>query len=169
MSIQIALMRGVNVGGHGKLPMAEWRSVLEGMGASDVETYIQSGNAVYNGALTGEAISDAVEAAKGFRRPCLVISAGALARTIAGNPFPEVDDPKTLHAVFLSAPADPAPIEAAAGGSDRFHLSPEALYLHTPEGFSKSDLAKALDRAIRVPHTARNWKTVLTLAAMADR
>lgn len=169
MSLRIALLRGINVGGRGRLPVTELRAILESLGASDVATYIQSGNAVFRGDITGNAISDAIEVAKGFRRPCFVIPADTLDQIIADNPFPEVQDPKHLHAVFLGAPAEAASIKAAKGASDRYHLAPEVLYLHTPNGLSKSKLAAGLDRTLGVPHTARNWKTVLTLAGMARK
>lgn len=86
-NVTIALLRGINVGGHGTLAMADLRDILERLGATDVATYIQSGNVVFRGDITGAAISDAVKTAKGFRPKCMTPGKDSLAQIVADNPF----------------------------------------------------------------------------------
>ena len=171
MTVEIALLRGINVGGAGKLPMAELRVILTDLGAEAVETYIQSGNAVYRGKLEAEAIAKAIEAAHGFRPQVMLLSAAALAKAIRGNPFREAEDePKTLHLHFLGGPskADPTIFADKSNGIERWHLDGRLFYLHSPGGLSKSKLAPRVERLLGVPVTARNWATVTKLAAMAE-
>jgi len=171
MTVEIALLRGINVGGTGKLPMADLRKVLERLGARDVETYIQSGNAVYEGALDEDTIGRAIEVARGFRPQVMLLSADAIRAAARSNPFPAAEaDPKTLHLFFLGAEttADPETFGAHANGVERWHIEGQVFYLHTPGGLSKSKLATRIERLLGVPVTARNWSTVSTLCTMAE-
>ena len=103
MNTHIALLRGINVGGHGKLPMKDLRTVLEGLGLTNVKTYLQSGNAVFQssskdkGQLSRE-IGTAITESHQFTPEVLVLSIDELRTAITANPFPEGEgDPKTLH------------------------------------------------------------------------
>ncbi|MCG6903796.1 MAG: DUF1697 domain-containing protein [Rhodobacter sp.] len=168
--IHIALLRGVNVGGHGKLPMAGLRAILTRLGARDVATYIQSGNAVFRGAVSGADITAAVAAEMGFRRDCLVLSDHQLGRVIANNPFDAAKaTPKALHFCFLGASsnADQASLDAVKAPEESCLLTDSVLYLNSPGGISASKLAGKLDRLLGVPVTVRNWNTVSKLAEMA--
>lgn len=168
---QVLLLRGINVGGHRKLPMKELVAILEGLGASDVRTYIQSGNAVLSGGLSGAQISDAIEAAKGFR-PLVLLLDGDKFRLIAkANPYPEaVIDGKSLHIWFLTAPSafDDNKAGELAKNNERFHVSERAVYLHAPDGIGRSKLADKLEKIAGVPTTARNWNTIAKLLGMLD-
>ena len=73
----IALLRGINVGGHRKLPMSELKCIFERLGATDVETYIQSGNVVFSGDLNHDDIAAAIEAENGFAPKVLIIASDA--------------------------------------------------------------------------------------------
>ncbi|MFT4716511.1 MAG: hypothetical protein ACI861_000690 [Paracoccaceae bacterium] len=171
MSIQIALLRGINVGGNRILPMAELGELLGGLGARNVKTYIQSGNAVFYGGLSSEAIADSIEVANGFRPQVLVLSLGDYCDVIAGNPFPEaVEDPKSLHIFFQAAPSsvDTALLEAAKGPEERFVLTERALYLHTPKYLSGSKLAVKLEKLMGVTVTARNWRSATKILDLAN-
>lgn len=170
MTVEIALLRGINVGGTGKLPMADLRAILERLGARGVETYIQSGNAVYEGRLDASAISASIEASRGFRPQVMLISAANLAAAIGANPYPQAEaEPKTLHLFFLGAAttADPASFAGYANGVESWHLGDRVFYLHSPGGLSQSKLATRVERLLGVPVTARNWSTVTKLHAMA--
>lgn len=175
----IALLRGVNVGGRGSLPMAELRVLIGEAGGRDVRTYIQSGNAVFaadeaneadRGALAAR-IAGAVEEAKGFRPAVMLLSAGELAHAMAANPFPRATDaPTSLHLCFPER--DPGAVtldtlEAARGEDERYALVGGVLYLWCPSGIGRSKLAAGVERAVGVPVTARNWRTVARLHAMA--
>lgn len=170
MTKQIALLRGINVGGHGKLPKSELHSILSELGATDVKTYIQSGNAVFNGDLTGSQISDAIQAAKGFHRPCFVFTAQDFKTLATSNPFKAAHtEPKSLHLFFLSEPSqtDPATLTAAKSEQEHFALTNRVLYLHSPGGLSASKLASNLDRRLGVVTTGRNWATITKLLTMS--
>lgn len=177
MSTWIALFRGINVGGHNKLPMAALRAELESLGLKDVRTYIQSGNVAFqasgqgDGALEDE-IAARIEATHGFRPRVLVLDAQDLRSAMDANPFPEADaEPKTVHLYFLAGrPSDPnlEALEDLRSTSERFELADRVLYLHTPKGYGTSRLASSIERHLGVEATARNWRTVLKLREMAD-
>lgn len=176
MHTLIALLRGVNVGGAHRLPMAELRSDLEAVGCEQVRTYIQSGNIVFRAdmdeaALAG-AIAETVEERHGFRPAVMVLPAERLRKAMAANPFPRAEaEPRTLHLYFLAeqpVEADLEGLEEVAAASERFHLGDRVFYLHTPDGYGRSKLAARVEAALGVAATARNWRTVTRLRAMID-
>lgn len=175
-NLRILLLRGVNVAGANRLPMAEFRMMLEGMGGTSVRTYIQSGNAVLRSALAGPALAEAVasgiEKDFGFR-PALVhvLDRAALDRVIAGNPFSE-DGPSMdrLHIFFLARPApetDLAALRTLATPEEDFALTDAAFYLKAPSGIGRSVLAERLPRYLKVPMTARNLRSVMAIRDLA--
>lgn len=177
MQTWIALFRGINVGGHHKLPMAELRAELESIGLRDARTYIQSGNVVFEAsgrervALADE-ISDLVERNHGFTARVLILDARKLGAAMEDNPFPgAVDEPKNLHLFFLeSAPGSPdlAKIEEIKADSEQFELIDRVFYLHTPDGLGTSRLASSVERYLGVAATARNWRTVTKILDLAS-
>ena len=173
----IVLLRGINVGGKNRLPMVELARLLEGLGLQDVETYIQSGNAVGRcvgeaASTLGETLAAAIEERHGFRPRVLVIGADRLSEAVDANPFPEAStEPGSLHLVFLARPP-PSPdldsLAKIASASERFHLARDVFYLHTPDGFGRSKLAANVEKLLGVAATARNWRTVTKLREMVD-
>jgi uncharacterized protein (DUF1697 family) len=171
----IGLFRGINVVGRHMVPMKDLRLALEEAGCVDVQTYIQSGNVVFRSALDAARLSEqlaaAVSSSHGFEPRVVVRTLAELERAAAGNPFPESDeDPKSLHLFFLDKPAkrpDLTSLEALKTHTERFVLKGRIFYLHTPGGFGTSKLAKRAERLLGVDATARNWRTVKTLLAMA--
>ncbi|QNP66079.1 DUF1697 domain-containing protein [Streptomyces genisteinicus] len=174
------LLRGINVGGAKRVPMAELRTVLAGLGHDDVATYLQSGNAVLtaeegDGAEEALAarIEAAIEKAFGFRVDTLVRDGAYLRRIAEACPFPAAElQGKQLHAVFLSGPPDAgklAAVDAAALLPEEFGTGERVLYLHTPGGLGRSKLAQALARPSLLTGlvaTTRNWNTVVKLLEM---
>jgi uncharacterized protein (DUF1697 family) len=171
----IALMRGVNVGGHAKLPMAAFRALLSGLGFCDVRSYIQSGNAVFttNGVADdlAQRISAAVEARFGFHRPCLVIGAEALETAIARTPFVQAtDDPKTVHLMFLKGCVqfDTDAFATLCTAGEVGVLDGSVFYLYTPNGFGRSKAAAKLDDVLKSDvMTARNLNSCRKIAELA--
>ena len=173
----IILLRGVNVGSDRKLPMKELREILEGLGLEDVETYIQSGNAVARLAADpsptlAEDIAGAIEERRGFRPRVLVLGAGRLLEAIETNPFPEANaEPRSLHLFFLAEPPPSPDLESLAKvavASERFHLDRDVFYVHAPDGFGRSKLATSAEKLLGVAATARNWRTVQKLRDMVE-
>ncbi len=176
MNTYIAFFRGINVGGNSALPMKELVATLEEMGAQKVRTYIQSGNAVFeiteqNVAQFSERLSAAIMERRGFEPPVMILTLEALAKAITENPFPEaVADPSSLHLGFLAtAPKSPDLNKLASlkKESERFHLAEQVFYLHAPEGVGRSKLAAGSEKALGVPMTDRNWRTVCKVMELA--
>lgn len=172
----IALFRGINVGGNKLVPMKELKEVLEQNGCVDVQTYIQSGNAIFRSGLSDAArlakrLAAAILKSHGFEPRVLVLTRDELESAAAGNPFREVDEnPRSVHLFFLAErPKKPdlKSLETLKATSERFHLKGSIFYLHTPDGFGVSKLAQRAERLLGVDATARNWRTVTTLLEMA--
>lgn len=177
---RIALLRGINVGGNKKVPMARLRELFEQLGHRAVRSYVQSGNVVFTAAdpkatpaQLGQQVEQAIEEEFGFPVAVTIRTRDELAAVIAADPFAGVaDHPSRYHVVFLADEGDPrrlAEVDAAAFEPERFALHGRELYLWTPEGIGRSKLAQALsERRLGAAATARNWRTVTTLLALAD-
>ena len=172
----IALLRGINVGGHNKIPMAELREVCETIGCRAVQSYIQSGNLVFVSALAQAGMEEALETAilKHFELeiPVIVRSASQWASYLDDNPFPAAsrDSPNLVTlALSKSAPLPGAAdaLQERACDGERVQLLGEALWIHLPAGSARSKLTPSvLDRAAGSPVTTRNWRTVQKLARL---
>jgi uncharacterized protein (DUF1697 family) len=176
MNTYIAFLRGINVGGNNILPMKELSKVLEDLGLENVKTYLASGNVVFQSEMTDLAglsgdIKAAIGRSHGFTPQILIRSAQELRQAIATNPFPEGEsEPKTLHAYFLeSVPTSPdlAQLDSVKSASERYKLVDTVFYLYAPDGIGRSKMATSVEKALGVPATARNWRTVDKVMAMA--
>ncbi|CAM5435047.1 hypothetical protein SAVIM40S_05680 [Streptomyces avidinii] len=173
-----ALLRGINVGGNKKVPMAELRSLLEGLGHGDVQTYLQSGNAVFSSAQQDPAVltrelEAAIEDRFGFRVACLVLDGAYLRAVAEACPFPAAElEGKQLHATFCSEQPGPerfAALDEASYLPEEYRLGDRVLYLYAPDGLGRSKLAEALARPAVVKGidvTTRNWNTVAKLVEL---
>ncbi|MFO7547098.1 MAG: DUF1697 domain-containing protein [Trueperaceae bacterium] len=175
-------LRGVNVGGNRKLPMAELRAYLTDLGARDVHTYIQSGNVVFRVAPEAfPALREAFEARAedrfGYDLAWATRSAEQLARVVRDNPFladaAADPDPKHLHVGFLDREPDPAAVAAlppSPSPPDDYRVRGGEVYFLFPDGVGRSRLAngKTFDR-LGANLTVRNWRTVLTMLDMATQ
>lgn len=168
MARSVVLLRGVNVGGSGRLAMADFRSLLGDLGATEVQTYLQSGNAVLTWGGSTSSLQTAVGAALRERLaldvPVLVRSAAELSDVVSDCPF-TVDDPKLLHAVFLDGAAPVLPDLAP----DRVAVGDRVLYVAYAVDAHSSPAAKLFSsRQFPVVATSRNWRTVLTLQELVS-
>jgi uncharacterized protein (DUF1697 family) len=177
MAVFIALLRAVNVGGTGKLPIQELKAACEAAGLTRVSTYIASGNVVFESsksaaavkALIGRLLRDRFGLGKNHT---LIRTPGDLAKVIARNPFADAaaERPNLLVIHFLDSvpPAGAADALAAFKGPERLHLDGDHLYVDYAEGIGRSKLTPALlDKALKVPATGRNWNTANKLLDMA--
>ncbi len=149
-STYLALLRGINVGGHGKLPMAELTRLCEAAGCENVRTYIQSGNVVFTATPAVAAALPSLLPA-----PTLLRTQAQLADLIANNPYP----PEHSHVNFLFEPPTKLPTAVAP---EAFTVSGLHLYIYLPNGLGSSKLAASLTRQ----GTTRNWRTVTKLHEM---
>jgi uncharacterized protein (DUF1697 family) len=176
MTTHIALLRGVNVGGN-VLKMDELRAMLGELGFADVATYLQSGNALFRvkgapGELAAM-IERKVSAATRLPVAAIVRTPAQLQRALAANPFLEEAgvEKKALHVTFLAGTAPRAGLAALGrieSGDDRWHASGAEVYLCCPNGYGRTKLNNsAIEKALGVRATTRNWNTVAALCAMA--
>jgi uncharacterized protein (DUF1697 family) len=167
MAAFIALLRAVNVGGTGKLPMSDLKEICEASGFSDVRTYIASGNVVFTSGKSEAAVKKALEARlqayAGKPVGVLVRSAAEMKAVLTDNPFPKAPANRVV-AVFLDA-APPADTLAAVRGQkdEQIGLGRREIYIHYGNGMAKSKLVVAAAKT----GTARNINTVAALAKMA--
>ncbi|MFJ9559123.1 DUF1697 domain-containing protein [Streptomyces fuscichromogenes] len=178
MTMYAALLRGINVGGNKKLPMAELRTLMTGLGHDSVRTHLQSGQAVFASghgdpdSLAAE-LSKAIEERFGFSVDVLVRDHAYLRAVAEDCPFPAAElAGRQLHVTYLSeqvAPERYADIDPAAHLPEEFRLGDRALYLYAPDGLGRSGLAEALSRP-RIHRgliaTTRNWNTVVKLVEL---
>lgn len=175
MNFYVALLRGINVGGKNILPMKELIAVLENLGLTNVQTYIQSGNVVFQfDGSSPQELSPNIQAAillsHGFAPKVTILSGQEFHLAMAANPFPEATtEPKSLHLFFLnSVPVNPdlEKLISLKTQSERFELIDQVFYLHTPESFGRSKLAANVEKSLGVALTARNWRTAKSILSI---
>ena len=176
MTTCLAMLRGVNVGGHAKVAMTDLRAAFVDMGQRDVRTFIQSGNVLFTTSSSatslGPVIEGALEARFGFEIK-VVVRTGAQLRSLVGhNPLLSGGrEPAKLHVTFLGAKPDPsrlAGLDSRGLLPDEFRVTGREVFVHCPGGYGRTKLNNAFfERALAVTATTRSWKTVTTLADMA--
>ncbi len=175
METIIALLRGINVGGNNRLPMRDLVSILEEISLQNVQTYIQSGNVVFQTDRTNlpelaHEIGATIGQSHGFMPQVMLLRLQELETVVARNPFPEAQtDHKTLHFYFLeSVPSAPdlALLGSLKTEREQFQLIEKVFYLHAPDGIGRSKLATKVEKALGVATTARNWRTVDKMMAL---
>lgn len=181
MTTYAALLRGINVGGGKKVPMAELRTLMEDLGHTGVRTYLQSGQAVFTSGRGDEEslaaeLADAIAQRFGFPVDVIVRDHACLRAVAEACPFPAAElGSGQLHVTYYSAPVDAArfaEIDRTVHLPEEFRLGDRALYLYVPNGLGRSKLAEHLSRPRLnkgVIATSRNWNTVLKLVELTAR
>ncbi len=175
MTVFIALLRGVNVGGANRLKMADLKALVESAGFTRVRTLLQSGNVVFDGegddtAAAGARLEGLLETRMGKPIPVLVLTRAEFERALAANPHP-VDGPgagSRVVVAFLSrtpSRAEAARFLAGVSGPERCAVKGRAVYVDYVDGIADSKLK--IDSRLGGVATARNWNTVTKLAALA--
>lgn len=169
MARWVGLLRGVNVAGN-RLAMPDLRRVVETLGGSDVETYLQSGNVIFRGPKrVGLELEQALLTEVGVHSPVLLRSHAELVAVVEGTPYDAGG--KLVSVTFLDHEPDRSAVEgidATAYGDDDFAVAGREVYLHTPHGYGRSKLGNAFwEKKLGVTATTRNWNTVLALAEMS--
>lgn len=176
MTTYIGLLRGINVGGNKMVAMAELREMVTALGFSDVKTLLQSGNVVFRGPAKAPAklesqLEAALEKRFGMHVDFHVRTADEWRAVVDANPFP-VDakrDPSHLLVTCFKAPLDTTNVKAlraAITGPETLHADGRHLYMVFPDGMGNSKAPALADKKLGARGTARNWNTVLKLAAL---
>jgi uncharacterized protein (DUF1697 family) len=168
----VALLRGINVGGNRRVPMADLRSVCAELGYRGVATYVQSGNVVFAADDSPDGVAETLEAALGerfgFAIPVILRDRAAFARVAAHHPFEDREsDPARLHVFFLAGEPDPGKVAGwhpERFAPDEVRISGGEVYAYLPNGMGRSKLTVELG----TPATARNWRTVQALLHLLD-
>jgi uncharacterized protein (DUF1697 family) len=172
--VYVVLLRGINVGGKAKVPMATLRDVCTATGCEDVVTYIQSGNVVLKSRLSADklraALGAAIAAEFGFTPAVMVRTAKEMAAVLAGNPFPYADE-QHLHVGFLHAAPDATTKQCLAAldhAAEEVTAAGRELYLHLPNGMGRAVLPVKVERCLKPEQvTVRNWRTLTRLVELA--
>ena len=172
----VALLRGINVGRHNRVAMADLRQLLTDLGHTGVRTHLNSGNAVFAGrarspAAVARAIEAELQARLGRAIRVFVRTGDELAAVVAANPLPTTD-PSRLLVVFLDGPPDAAAlhrIDLDAYAPERMAAGRREVYLWLPSGITGSALLKAIgEQRVDAAGTARNWATVTRLLSLVE-
>lgn len=168
MPVFVALLRAINVGGTGKLPMAELKRLCEELGFADVSTFIQSGNVIFRDGAAADVVAARLDAALGdrlgkppgvfLRRP------GELARLVAANPFAEMEPSRVLVHFFEHPLSDTALNGLVAPDGEQAVVMGREIVVHYPIGSGRSKIKLPVLKA----GTARNINTVARLAELAS-
>lgn len=174
--VQVALMRGINVGGKNRLPMKDLAAMFEEAGCEEVRTYIQSGNVVFRATeayarripkLVAKAVADRFA----FHAPIVMRTAGEMRSVARGNAFLRAGaEAETLHVAFLAdrpSPVRVSGMDPRRSPPDELLVRGREIYLRCPNGIGRSKLTTDyFDRALETTSTVRNWRTVLALVEM---
>jgi uncharacterized protein (DUF1697 family) len=173
-----ALLRGINVGGRKKVPMAALRELLADLGYADVVTHLQSGNAVFSSPgksphSLARTIADRIAGEFGMDVKVVIRTGGELADIVRRSPLPDgPENPSRFFVAFLSAAPEPAAtgsVESMSFDPDRIWISGTEAYLWCPDGAADTLLTNNfVEKRLKVTATSRNWNTVLKLADLAD-
>jgi uncharacterized protein (DUF1697 family) len=177
MTTFVALLRSVNVAGHGRLAMADLKEAFVALGYADVATYIQTGNVLFTTSSRSAAklegdIERQLERTFGSTPTVILRTVPELAHTVATSPYPARGaDPSRHHVTFLAAAPSKERLAAfrpPPSGRDELTIVGREVYVHTPDGYATTKLTGTyLERQLGVSSTTRNWNTVTKLTALA--
>lgn len=180
MPVVISMLRGVNLGGHNLVKMDALRALYESLKFDDVTTFIQSGNVVFRAKESdlnkiGKRIGDGMEKTFGFRPGVTLRTADEMREVIGRNPFASREDvePSKLLVWFLpdipDTEARKKALALAAGLPEELHIIQREAWIYFPNGQARSRLLPAVDKALKIPGTGRNWNSVLKLMEIAEK
>jgi uncharacterized protein (DUF1697 family) len=179
MTAYISLLRGINVSGLKKIRMEDLKALYEGLGFSEVTTYIQSGNIIFKTgfpvSISGlsKKIEKVLEGKYQFHVPVIIRTADDLRLILSANPFLNEGgiDRERLHITFLEKEPHPGNVNSILKtdfSPDRFRIIGKEVYLYCPGGYGSTRLSNTFfEKKLQVIATTRNWKTVGNLAGLA--
>ena len=163
----IAILRGINVGGHRKILMVDLKLKLTSIGFIDVSTYIQSGNVVLESESNPESkIKELIQSNLGFSPEVLALTETEFNSAVINNPYQEhsgkVLEGKYVHFYFCKEmpSLNTEKLDAVASKTERYRLIDKVFYLHAPDGIGRSKMVTKIEACFGVPATGRNLNTV---------
>jgi uncharacterized protein (DUF1697 family) len=180
MAIYVSILRGINVSGKRMIKMEVLKKLFAELGFSAIQTYIQSGNIIFQHKKSDPSklsanIKGSIEKKFGFEVPVITLLLEELQEVVKLNPLlkDKSKDPAYFHVTFLAAQPNRENVEKITAGNyypDEFHLIDKAVYLYCPNSYSNSKLTNNfLESKLKVTATTRNWKTTNELLAMAEK
>lgn len=174
----ISLLRGINVSGQRKIRMADLRDAYEALGLTNVNTYLQSGNVVFDCRMRSASkvrvlLEEQIESCFGYDVTVAIRTPNDFGRIIEHNPFSAQakKDPAKVHVTFLASPVSGSMLKRVADADthgDEFFAARQDITLFCPNGYGRTKLNNAFfERKLKTPATTRNWKTVVALYHMA--
>jgi len=175
MKIFIVLLRGINVGGHRKMPMAELREILSTLGYINIQTYIQTGNVILSSDKPTEKIKSAIEKEIvkhfGFEVSVLVKSQNELQKIFKECPFTIEEKEKSYFMILEDVPNEVGikEVEDITYEDEIFKITDNCIYFYSAKGYGRTKFnSNFFERKLKVKATARNHKTMLKLLAIAE-
>ncbi len=179
MAVIISLLRGINVGGHNKIKMDALRELYEGLGLQNAQTYLQSGNVVFqvkgrDHTKIAKRVEDAIVQKFGFRIDVVMRTSSELGDVISRSPFASRRglDPSKLAVIFLKETPSPECLRAALKiqtAPEELHIAGGEAYAYFPNGMGRPKMSwPAIERALKTSGTNRNWNTVTKLFELAQ-
>jgi len=175
MNKYIVLLRGINVGGRNKLPMADLRIILSNYGYKNVTTYIQSGNILLNSIESIEKINENIKRIIkqhfDYEIPIVTLTTEELKKCFVENPYLKIEDNiKNLHVTFLKNIPENYLVENIKiknANNDSYTIIGKTIYLHMPDGYQNTKFSNTLfEKKLKTQATTRNWRTTTKLFEM---
>lgn len=175
MPVYIALLRGINVSGQKLIKMTDLKELFQSLGCNNVQTYIQSGNVVFESAETEPSnlesqIMQAISSKYGFDVEVMVRTVEEFGRIIENNPFPEAEGNK-LYISFFRNPQQEIPFEEldkVKSDSESYVFFESVMFFYCPEGYGITKLSNQfIEKKLKTIATTRNLNTVMKLFKMA--
>ena len=174
MKKYIALLRGINVGGHKKILMSDLKKLFESIGFAEVETYIQSGNVVFSSDIEDDMyskISVAIESKYGFKVPILIKKVTELTQIVTKCPFSDEKLEKSYFILLREKPIEEnlKLIENLSSEAEEFYIIDTCIYIFYSKGAGQSKLGvNFFEKKLKVTATARNYRTMAKLLELAS-
>ncbi len=175
MTAHVALLRAINVGGKNKLPMRQLVAMFEAAGCTNVQTYIQSGNVVFDASASlaeriAHVIPQQLQDVHALKVPVVLRSARELTAAAENNPFERDEDTHVLFLAEKPSRSVVAKLDPNRSPGDEFAVVGREVYLFCPNGIGRSKLTNDyFERILSTPSTARNFRTIRKLIEMATR
>lgn len=177
MYTYISLLKGINVGGHHKIPMEDLKSLYQNLGFQNVVTYIQSGNVIFSSKGSSaekeaQKIKKGIQDKFGFEIEVIIRTTNELKQIINTNPYPDAEGNKSYVTFLAGVPAEiPSEIiNKIKAPSESYVVTGREVYVHCPDGYGKTKLANDFfEKKLKVAATSRNWNTVRILSEMAEK